>query len=142
MPLEWIAAKLVRLGLIDPDGGEGGAIAPAGRWSLSVAEGRVSLAIPRPCGPIPRASRRARWSSSGGAMGSNAMADASLAEVWEARPSPQWDAFMRPPRTSDYVSIGRLKRFGPTGCRIQSDSGEYGIVDERQTQKWRLTPLG
>jgi len=52
------------------------------------------------------------------------------------------DASMRPPGSSDYVSIGRLKQFGPKEYLIQSDAGEYGIVDEHQTQKWRLTPLG
>ncbi|EHJ47343.1 hypothetical protein DFW101_1334 [Solidesulfovibrio carbinoliphilus subsp. oakridgensis] len=65
----------------------------------------------------------------------------SLAEVWESLDTQQIEAADKPPRASDYVSIGRPRRVGPKEYLIQTENGEYGVVDEKQASKWRLTPL-
>ena len=65
----------------------------------------------------------------------------SLAEVWESLGTPLIEAADRLPRSSDYVTIGRLRRFGARDYLIQTENGEYGVVDEKQSGKWRLTPL-
>ena len=55
--------------------------------------------------------------------------------------TPLIEAADRLPRSSDYVTIGRLRRFGARDYLIQTENGEYGVVDEKQSGKWRLTPL-
>jgi len=142
MNLELIATKLLKLKLIDPDSGEGVAIAPAGPLVFVSGGGSGFYVDPKALWAdlkcLSECSMEQFWERNW----LHATAYETLAEVWEAWASPQLDAAMRPPKSSDYISVGRVRSFGPKEYLIQSDSGEYGIVDEHQAQKWRLTPLG
>lgn len=139
MNLDMIAGKLLRLGLIDTEG-EGVRIAMVGPL-LFVSDGSSGFytdphaawqGLRNLTDCTPREFWTREWL--------DAPAYDSLAEVWEVTEAPQIEAAQRLPRSSDFTVIGRLKRFG-RDYLIQTEDGEYGVVDEKQTQKWRLTPL-
>lgn len=140
MNIDMIAGKLSRLGLIGTEG-VGVSLAPAGPLLFVGDDSTGFYADPKAvwsglkslseCTPDQFWSRN--WLA--------APSYDSLAEVWAAWDTPQFDASMKPPRSSDFVSIGRVRPFGATYL-IQSENGEYGIVDDKQVGKWRLTPLG
>ncbi len=65
----------------------------------------------------------------------------SLAEVWDILDTPQIEAAERLPRSSEFATIGRLRRFGAKQYLLQTDNGDYAVIDEKQATKWRLTPL-
>ena len=140
MNIDMIAGKLSRLGLIGPEG-EGVGLAMVGPL-LFVSDGSSGFytdpkAAWQGLKNLTDCPARQFWDREW----LDAPAYDSLAAVWEAQDTPLIEAAQKPPRSSDYVAIGRLRRFGPREYLIQTEGGEYGVVEEKQTAKWRLTPL-
>jgi len=140
MNIDMIAEKLSRLGLIGLDG-EGVGLAMVGPF-LYMSDGSSGFYVDPKIAwqgikNLTECTPRQFWD--------RAWLDApsydSLADVWESWDTPLIEAAQKPPRSSDYVAIGRLRRFGPHEYLIQTEDGEYGVVDEKQASKWRLTPL-
>ncbi|WP_428560457.1 MAG: hypothetical protein ACP59X_09870 [Solidesulfovibrio sp. DCME] len=140
MSVDLIAAKLARMQLMDVDG-EGVSVAMVGPM-LYVSDGSSGFYTD------PKAAWRgikAMDKCSPDEFWDRAWLDApsydSLAEVWDSLDTPQFDAADRPPRSPEFLPVGRLRKFGPREYLLQTDTGDYGVVDEKQVAKWRLTPL-
>lgn len=140
MSVDLIVSKLVQLGLRDKDG-EGMGVGMVGPLVVLGDGAREFYADPREVWRaikvLHECTAQAFWDRSW----LKAPSYDSLAEVWESLNTPQLDAAERLPRSSDYATVGRLRHFGPRTYLLQTESGEYGVVDEKQTSKWRLTPL-
>jgi len=141
MNIDMIVGKLSRLGLIDTEG-EGVALAFVGPLLLLSDGSSGFYTDPKAAWQgiknLTECTHRQFWER--GWLDSPAYD--SLSEVWESLDTPLIEAAQKPPRSSDYVTIGRLRRFGSKDYLIQTEDGEYGVIDEKQTAKWRLTPLG
>jgi len=139
MSLDLIVRKLSKLGLIDSEG-EGIQAVPFGLLVFFTDGSSGFYADPREAlnglKSLDSCTPEQFWDRSW----LDAPTYESLLEVWESLDTPQIEAAQKPPRSSDFISVGRLKRFGP-GYLIQTDDGDYGVVDEKQASKWRLTPV-
>lgn len=140
MSLDLIANKLSRMGLIGVDG-DGVSLSMIGPL-LFISDGSSGFYTD------PKAAWQGIKSVDSCTLAQlwdrewlNAPAYDSLAEVWESLDAPQFEAADKPPRASDYVTVGRVRRFGARAYLLQTENGEYGIIDEKQASKWRLTPL-
>jgi hypothetical protein len=140
MNIDMIAGKLARLGLIDTDG-DGLSVVLVGSLLLLSDGSSGFYTDPRAAWQGIRAMNECTPEQFWDRAWLDAPAYDSLAEVWESLDTPQIDAANRPPKTSDFVTIGRLRRFGAHDYLLQTENGEYAVVDEKQTSKWRLTPL-
>lgn len=140
MDLNMIAGKLGRLGLIGTDG-DGVSLSMMGPL-LFVSDGSTGFyADPRVAWQGIKALDQCTPDQFWEREWLDGPAYDSLAEVWDSLDTPLIEAADRLPRSSDYVTIGRLRRFGAREYLIQTENGEYGIVDDKQAEKWRLTPL-
>ncbi len=140
MDLNMVANKLSRLGLIGTDG-DGVSLSMVGPL-LFISDGSTGFyADPRTAWQGIKALEECPFDQFWERAWLQGPVYDSLAEVWESLDSPQFEAEDKPPRASDYVSVGRLRPFGPKQFLLQTESGEYAVVDEKQTAKWRLTPL-
>lgn len=140
MSIDLIAGKLSRIGLIGTDG-DGVSLAMVGPL-LFISDGSSGFYTdPREAWQGIKALDKCSPSQFWDREWLQAPVYDSLAEVWESLDTPQIEAADKPPRASDYVTIGRLRRFGAKEYLIQTENGEYGVVDEKQASKWRLTPL-
>jgi len=140
MSIELIVRKLSRLSLIGTDG-EGLQVIPIGPMLLFSDGSSGFYTDPRAAWDGIKSLAECTLEQFWDRSWLDAPAYDSLAEVWESLDTPQIEAADRVPRTSDYVSVGRLRRFGSKEYLIQTENGEYGVVDEKQAGKWRLTPL-
>ena|GEM_PF-3311123 len=140
MSISLIAGKLGRLNLIDPEGG-GISLAPVGPLVFVSDGGDGFFVDPKAAWQDVRTLDKCTLEQFMGRAWLHAPSYETLADVWEAMDTPMWEAAERIPRSSDYATVGRLRRFGAKEYLIQTESGDYGIVDEKQTAKWRLTPL-
>lgn len=140
MDLNMVANKLSRLGLIGTEG-DGVSLSMVGPL-LFISDGSTGFyADPREAWQGIKALEECPFDQFWERAWLQGPVYDSLAEVWESLDSPQFEAEDKPPRASDYVSVGRLRPFGPKQFLLQTESGEYAVVDEKQTAKWRLTPL-
>jgi hypothetical protein len=140
MSITLIAGKLARMGLIDTDG-DGVSLTMTGPL-LFLSDGSTGFYTdPRAAWQGIKALDQCSPGQFWDREWLKAPAYDSLAGVWDSLDTPQIEAADKPPRASDYVAIGRLRRFGAKEYIIQTENGEYGVVDEKQASKWRLTPL-
>lgn len=60
-----------------------------------------------------------------------------LDELWRKFDSPTYSISVSVPKSQDRCGIGRAKRINRDTWLFESDTGEYALVPERDTVKWR-----
>ena len=57
---------------------------------------------------------------------------------WAGLKADSLDVQIAAPRTSETTGIGRAKRISPDWWLFEAESGEYSLVQNRDTKKWIL----
>lgn len=59
-------------------------------------------------------------------------------ELWESLAAEPFTVSVSVPKTTERLCIGRAKKLNRDFWLFESESGEYGLVPERETRRWHM----
>ena len=59
-------------------------------------------------------------------------------ELWESLAAEPFTVSVSVPKTTERLCIGRAKKLNRDFWLFESESGEYGLVPERETRRWYM----